>query len=229
MLRGVLLAAIAVLILAGSSGARRGEFANYSLAQSRGVVCPGSAKCKNPAAEPAIRADRAGEFFGSSENGLGERHVALRSTDGGLPLHDARLAEQRFADEQHAASRRAAATPTSPLRLTGTRPARYNVYVSSLSLANIDVSTSTDARRDVAVQPGHDAGDDRRPRMDRGRRSARRSASATTTPRREHHVGCSHRRRADVYPVRERDRRESRLPDLGERDRQPRDRPELAR
>src|SRR3954471_7098641 len=82
MLRGALLAAIAVLILAGSSGARRGEFVNYSLAQSRGVVCPGSAKCKNPAAEPAIRGDPAGELYASSENGIGNAPEPCRSLAG---------------------------------------------------------------------------------------------------------------------------------------------------
>jgi hypothetical protein len=60
-----------ILLLAGSAGARREAFGNYTLAQSPSVVCPGSAKCKNPAAEPSIRADPVGELYASSENGLG--------------------------------------------------------------------------------------------------------------------------------------------------------------
>ena len=71
IIRGVVLSATAILLLAGSAGARREAFANYTLAQSPGVVCPGSTKCKNPAAEPSIRADPAGELYASSENGLG--------------------------------------------------------------------------------------------------------------------------------------------------------------
>jgi len=36
-----------------------------------GTTCPGSSGCFNGAAEPAIRADGAGNFYGGSENGLG--------------------------------------------------------------------------------------------------------------------------------------------------------------
>src|SRR5437870_4647062 len=82
-MRGVVLSATAILLLAGSAAARREAFANYTLAQSPGVVCPGSAKCKNPAAEPSIRADPAGELYASSENGLGNGTEAWRSLDGG--------------------------------------------------------------------------------------------------------------------------------------------------
>ena len=83
IIRGVVLSATAILLLAGSAAARREAFANYTLAQSPGVVCPGSAKCKNPAAEPSIRADPAGELYASSENGLGNGTEAWRSLDGG--------------------------------------------------------------------------------------------------------------------------------------------------
>lgn len=61
-----------------------GSFTNYSLAETTGTTCPGSSACSNIAAEPAIRADGAGHFFGSSENGLGGGTVAFRSTDNGL-------------------------------------------------------------------------------------------------------------------------------------------------
>ena len=67
-------------------GAAKGgtSFLNYSLGETTGTNCPGQAACSNIAAEPAIRADGAGRFFGSSENSLGEGTVAFRSTDNGL-------------------------------------------------------------------------------------------------------------------------------------------------
>src|SRR5438128_2494002 len=61
-----------------------GSFVNYSLGETTGTTCPGRSACSNFPAEPAIRADGAGRFFGSSENGLGGGTVAFRSTDSGL-------------------------------------------------------------------------------------------------------------------------------------------------
>ena len=163
MLRGVLLTAIAVLILAGSSGARRGEFANYSLAQSRGVVCPGSAKCKNPAAEPAIRADPAGELYASSENGLGSGTEAWRSLDGGR--HYTALASPNGTSTTNNGGFAPGGGDTDLAVATKRNSSgRYNVYVSSLSLADVDVSTSTDRGKTWRVNPvGADVGgaDDR--------------------------------------------------------------------
>src|SRR5690349_5771367 len=60
-------------------------FTNYQLGtQYIGEVCPnGSQPCTNLAAEPAIGADAAGTFYGSSENGLGGGTQAWKSSDGG--------------------------------------------------------------------------------------------------------------------------------------------------
>ena len=79
-------AALAVSLVASAAPPKGsgGNFVNYSLGETTGTTCPGNAACSNVAAEPAIRADGAGRFFGSSENSLGEGTVAVRSTDNGL-------------------------------------------------------------------------------------------------------------------------------------------------
>src|SRR6267378_3897924 len=81
-------------------------FSNYEVAGnpfqggSVGVTCPNNAMtCQNTEAEPAIRADRSGNFYGSSENvycvilGYCGGTWAYKSTDSGssfttLPLPD---------------------------------------------------------------------------------------------------------------------------------------------
>src|SRR5258708_40179249 len=60
------------------------SFQTFELAQTPGITCPGGgANCTNIAAEPQIRADLGGNFFASSENGLGGGTEAWRSSDGG--------------------------------------------------------------------------------------------------------------------------------------------------
>src|SRR5207302_9392763 len=60
-------------------------FAVSGLARPAGITCRNSnGNCYTNAAEPAIRADGAGNFYGSSENGLTGGTDAWRSTDGGL-------------------------------------------------------------------------------------------------------------------------------------------------
>src|SRR6184192_1738937 len=90
-LRGLGMLGCGLLLLAGPATASKGTtgagttvFANFGLARTPGVRCPGSTKCSNIAAEPAIRADAAGEFYASSENGLGSGTEAWRSLDGGV-------------------------------------------------------------------------------------------------------------------------------------------------
>src|SRR5213596_3952930 len=84
LLGGVALALGFALAASAASSGKSGSFVNYSVAETTGTTCPGSSACSNIAAEPAIRADGAGRFFGSSENGLGGGTVAFRSTDNGL-------------------------------------------------------------------------------------------------------------------------------------------------
>ena len=139
-------------------------FSNYELAgnefiagHSQGVNCPNTAtdprqKCFSTQAEPAIRADNAGRFYGSSESvfcvilGQCGGTYAWRSTDDGGHFTTLSLPNTQT-------------IPGSPLGVSvagsdtdiAVAPARntnelYNVYVASLhnSLANIEVSTSTD-------------------------------------------------------------------------------------
>src|SRR5438270_13371140 len=80
-------AALAVSLAASASAPAKGgsgSFTNYSLAETTGTTCPGASACSNIAAEPAIRADGAGRFFGTSENSLGQRTVPFRSIAIGL-------------------------------------------------------------------------------------------------------------------------------------------------
>jgi hypothetical protein len=163
ILRGVLLAAIAVLLLAGSAGARRAAFANYTLAQSPGVVCPGSAKCKNPAAEPAIRSDPAGELYASSENGLGNGTEAWRSLDGGRH-YTALTSPNRVSKSNDTQFAPGGGDTDLAVATKKNSSGRYNVYVSSLTLADVAVSTSTDRGKTWQLNPvGGDVGgaDDR--------------------------------------------------------------------
>ncbi|MHB8468611.1 MAG: hypothetical protein ACYDCH_02480 [Gaiellaceae bacterium] len=137
------------------------SFTNFELAGTppapAGTVCPGSPACTNGAAEPAIRATPNGSFFGSSENGLGGGTLAWGSTDGGLHYYSSPSPNDLSAGG------------TSTGQETGLEPGggdtdvavasapnaagNYNVYVASLTLANIDVSTSTDNGRSYTLNP----------------------------------------------------------------------------
>src|ERR1700736_3218613 len=67
-----------------SASAASFTFKNFELSAITGTVCPNTHNtCTNGAAEPAIRADNAGNFYASSENGLGAGTDAFKSTNGG--------------------------------------------------------------------------------------------------------------------------------------------------
>src|SRR5712692_1886107 len=80
----------------GTITATHASFANFELAgnpfmtdHTRGVTCPNSnGSCNNTEAEPAIRADKSGNFYSSSENvflvigGQMAGTFAWKSTDG---------------------------------------------------------------------------------------------------------------------------------------------------
>jgi hypothetical protein len=142
-------AATAALVVALAASAapttKIGSFVNYSLAETTGTTCPGSAACSNIAAEPAIRADGAGRFFGSSENSLGEGTVAFRSTDGGA--HYTTLVSPDGVSQANDTGFAPGGGDTDLAVAPDPNPAtgKYNVYVASLSLANVDVAVSTDA------------------------------------------------------------------------------------
>lgn len=140
------------------------SFTNFELgAQPLGIpgqTCPaaGSAEqqCTNSAAEPAIRADSAGNFYASSENGLGAGTNAWKSPSlfNGL--------RYTYLGEPDAGSSLVANTTgfapgggdtdlaVAPVKNTA---GFYNVYVASLSLASVDVSTSTDGGANFTLNP----------------------------------------------------------------------------
>jgi len=149
-----ILLVIGISTLYSIGGARAAGFAftNYELGNTPGVACPNTlANCYNFAAEPAIRADPAGNFYSSSENGLSGGTDAWKSTDAGL--HYISLASPNSAS--------AAGTQFSPaggdtdLAVASTLNANgvYNVYVASLALTNVYVSTSTDGGSTWLLNP----------------------------------------------------------------------------
>jgi hypothetical protein len=157
MRRLIVLGVGAVLALALSMGAiaagsKTASFVNYSLAETTGTTCPGSSACSNIASEPAIRADGAGRFFGSSENGLGGGTVAFRSTDNGL--HYTTLVSPNSVSQTNDTGFAPGGGDTD-LAVAPAKNAAgfYNVYVASLSLANVDVSTSTDGGATWTLNP----------------------------------------------------------------------------
>jgi hypothetical protein len=140
------------MVAAAAPPSKSGSFVNYSLAEATGTTCPGNSACSNIAAEPAIRADGAGRFFGSSENGLGGGTVAFRSTDSGL--HYATLVSPNGVSQANDSGFAPGGGDTD-LAVAPDKNAAgfYNVYVSSLSLVNVDVSTSTDGGATWALNP----------------------------------------------------------------------------
>src|ERR671938_941223 len=144
--------ALALSVGAVAAGAKTATFVNYSLAETTGTTCPGSLACSNIAAEPAIRADGAGRFFASSENGLGGGTVAFRSTDNGL--HYTTLVSPNSLSQTSDPGFAPGGGDTDLAVAPAKNPSGfYNVYVASLSLANIDVSTSTDGGATWALNP----------------------------------------------------------------------------
>jgi hypothetical protein len=117
-------------------------FVKFELGATPGAVCPGASGCTNGAAEPAIRADATGTFYVSSELGLSAGTLAWKSTDGGL--HYAALTSPNQISQ--AAGGLATGGGDTDLGVAPQANASgvHNVYVASLSLANVTVSTSQD-------------------------------------------------------------------------------------
>ncbi len=134
---------------------------------AHGVLPPppaGSTSKNNQAAEPQIRADQAGNFYISSENGLGSGTDAWSSTDGG---HTYRSLPQ----PNEASSTSGGTTGFAPGggdTDLATAPAknssgRYNLYVASLTVGSVTVSLSQDGGHTWAddVTSAKVPGDDR--------------------------------------------------------------------
>src|SRR5436853_6123154 len=76
----LILVSVFVFFPRSSVGASSFTFKTFELGAAPGTVCPNTSKtCTNGAAEPAIRGDKAGNFYASSENGLGSGTDAWRS------------------------------------------------------------------------------------------------------------------------------------------------------
>src|SRR5256884_8696145 len=129
----------------GNAQAVRGgpfTFENFEVGAATGTVCPGSSACTNGAAEPAIRADATGTFYVSSELGLAAGTLAWKSTDGGLhytALESPNQISQAFGGVGPGGGDTGLSTAPD-----ANASGIHNVYVASLSLANVTVSTSQD-------------------------------------------------------------------------------------
>src|SRR6266516_5147932 len=147
----LLLACSSIFFSASAVFAAGFKFTTFELAAALGTTCPNSnGTCTNFAAEPAIRADLAGNFYASSENGLGGGTDAWKSTDGGLHY------TTPVSPNQVSSTNNTGFAPGGGDTDLATAPAKnaagfYNVYVASLSLANVDVSTSMDGGKTWAL------------------------------------------------------------------------------
>jgi hypothetical protein len=142
-----------------TAGSAAVGFANFELGATppdqAGTVCPGgsaSPACTNHAAEPAIRADNSGNFYASSENGLGSGTDAWKSATGGhsyatLPCPNCLSSSNSTGFAPGGGDTDDAVAPVK------NAAGHYNVYVSSLSLANVDVSTSADGGKSFTLNP----------------------------------------------------------------------------
>ncbi|MEA2609300.1 MAG: hypothetical protein QOJ75_1543, partial [Chloroflexota bacterium] len=155
-------ATLALLLAASISAADAakpagGQFVSFSLAatppQPVGTVCPGAGgACTNFAAEPAIRASRDGAFYASSENGLGGGTLAWKSIDGGRH-YATLLSPNTLSGTEDTGFAPGGGDTDLAVATAKNGSGQYNVYVSSLTLANIDVSTSTDGGATWTLHP----------------------------------------------------------------------------
>ena len=136
-------------------------FVNFELGAAPGTVCPGSPGCVNGAAEPAIRADATGTFYVSSELGLGSGTYAWKSTDGGV--HYTALESPNQVSQEAGGLAPGGGDTDLGVAPEANAGGAHNVYVASLSLANVTVSTSQDggATWSKNVLSATIAGDDR--------------------------------------------------------------------
>src|SRR3989454_979652 len=181
----ILLTLTSGTILASATIARanaaspKATFANYELAGNPfvtgynvGTSCPNNARtCQNTEGEPQIRADRAGNFYGSSENvfcvigGLCGGTFAWRSNDNGQ--HFTTLTPPNSVSAGRPGISPAGGDTDIAVAPDKNTNGLYNVYVASLQsnppLINVYVSTSTDAGASWSINPtsASVAGDDR--------------------------------------------------------------------
>ncbi len=161
--------ALAIIGIAGLAVplAVPGAAAATSATFATGVLPPppaGSTTANNQAAEPQIRSDQAGNFYISSENGLGAGTDAWSSVDGGATYRS-------LPQPNEISSATGGATGLAPGggdTDLATAPVRNssgadNVYVASLTLGSVTVSLSQDGGHTWAsdVTAAKVPGDDR--------------------------------------------------------------------
>ena len=132
---------IAALVCLTAAPLPAQTFTNFELSKIPTTVCPGSPSCYNGAAEPAIRADSAGNFYGSSENGLGAGTLAWRSQDGGLH-YIALVSPNSLSQATDSKFQPGGGDTDVAVGTAGNSLGFDTVYVSSLTLANVDASAS---------------------------------------------------------------------------------------
>jgi hypothetical protein len=156
-------AAVLATALAGGSGAQLPPratgpfvFVNFEFAATPpapvGTVCPGSTSCWNEAVEPGIRADADGAFYVASENTLFKGTIAAKSMSGGLTYASLRSPniESSTNDPEFAPGGGDVDVAIAPVENTS---GFYNVYVASLTLAEVTVSTSTNGGSSWSLNP----------------------------------------------------------------------------
>ncbi len=156
----LVLVSVFVFSSPSQAGASSFTFKNFELGDfnppgAPGTVCPQSTEsqaCTNYASEPAIRADPAGNFYASSEHGLGGGTDAWRSSDGGQ--HYVTLVSPNAVSQSNNTGFAPGGGDTdlavAPVKNSA---GNYNVYVASLNLANVDVSTSTNKGNTWTLNP----------------------------------------------------------------------------
>ncbi|HEY3184972.1 MAG TPA: sialidase family protein [Gaiellaceae bacterium] len=154
----------AVPLAAGAAAAPGGlRFTSFVIAAApAGTVCPGGDACWNRSVEPQIRADAAGAFYLASENGLFRGTIAAKSTDGGL--HYTSLPSPNALSGGNEPGFAPAGGDTDvAVAPVANAAGFFNVYVASLSLADVNVSTSTNGGAAWKLNPtaAQVAGDDR--------------------------------------------------------------------
>jgi hypothetical protein len=168
LLPGLLLFTCALFVCAPHLHAQA-TFSNYELAGNPfvngfnvGTTCPNSSgTCTNTEGEPSIRADKAGNFYGSSENvfcvigGLCGGTFAYKSTDGGA--HFTTLALPNSVSSGGVGISPAGGDTDIAVAPQKNTAGSYNVYVASLQsrppLLDIYVSTSKDGGNSWSIDP----------------------------------------------------------------------------
>jgi hypothetical protein len=120
------------------------SFTNFQLGLQSEVCPSANTPCQNGTAEPAIRADRLGNFYGSSENGIFFGTEAWKSIDGGR--HYLHLPSPNEVSHPPTTpfpiSPAGGDTDLAVASMTNSNGV-YNVYVASLAIAQTVVTTST--------------------------------------------------------------------------------------